>query len=69
MRKGPGREVFTIGIYQKSFVTQIFYNGQPSQGGDCKTFSDDFNLSIVISIKQSPVLKGHPFLVLSENFI
>jgi hypothetical protein len=33
------REVFTIsGTYQWSFGTQIFHNGQPSHGGDRKTF-------------------------------
>ena len=37
MRKGP--EVFTTsGTYPWSFVTQIFHNGQPSHGGDRKTF-------------------------------
>ena len=25
------------GTYPWSFVTQIFHNGQPSRGGDCKT--------------------------------
>jgi len=28
----------TSGTYQWSFVTQIFHNGQPSHGGDRKTF-------------------------------
>jgi hypothetical protein len=28
----------TSGTYPLSFVTQIFHNGQPSHGGDCKTF-------------------------------
>ena len=28
----------TGGTYPWSFVTQIFNNGQPSHGGDCKTF-------------------------------
>ena len=30
-----------------SFVRQMFHNGQPSRGGDCKTFEvhDDFNLT------------------------
>ena len=35
MRKGPGS------VYDKwniSVVTQIFHNGQPSRGGDRKTF-------------------------------
>jgi len=27
----------TSGTYPWSFVTQIFHNGQPSQGGDRKT--------------------------------
>jgi hypothetical protein len=36
---GKGREVFTTnGTYPWSFVTQIFHNGQPSHGGDRKTF-------------------------------
>jgi len=31
--------VFTTnGIFPCSFVTQIFHNGQPSHGGDRKTF-------------------------------
>jgi hypothetical protein len=33
------REVLTTsGTYLWSFVTQIFHNGQPSHGGDRKTF-------------------------------
>jgi hypothetical protein len=33
------REVIAInGTYPWSFVTQIFHSGQPSHGGDCKTF-------------------------------
>ena len=28
----------TSGTYPWSFVTQIFHNGQPSHGGDSKTF-------------------------------
>jgi hypothetical protein len=28
----------TSGIYPWSFVTQIFHKGQPSHGGDSKTF-------------------------------
>ena len=33
------REVFTTsGTYLWSFVTQIFHNGQPSHGGNRKTF-------------------------------
>ena len=36
---GKDREVFTTsGTYLWSFVTHIFHNGQPSHGGDCKTF-------------------------------
>ena len=36
---GKDREVFTTsGTYLWSFVTHIFQNGQPSHGGDCKTF-------------------------------
>jgi len=37
--RGKDREVFTTrGTYPWSFVTQIFHNGQPSSGGDRKTF-------------------------------
>jgi len=37
--RGKDREVFTTsGTYPWSFVTQIFHNGQPSRGGDRKTF-------------------------------
>jgi hypothetical protein len=36
---GKDREVFTTSeMYPWSFVTQIFHSGQPSHGGDCKTF-------------------------------
>ena len=36
---GKGREVFTrSGTYPCFFVRQIFHNGQPSHGGDRKTF-------------------------------
>jgi hypothetical protein len=36
---GKDREVLTtIGTYPCSFVTQVFHNGQPSHGGDRKTF-------------------------------
>jgi len=36
---GKDREVFTTsGTYSWSFVTQIFHKGQPSHGGDHKTF-------------------------------
>jgi len=28
----------TSGTYPRSFVTQIFHNGQPSHGGDRKSF-------------------------------
>ena len=35
---GKDREVLAkSGIYPWSFVTHIFYNGQPSHGGDRKT--------------------------------
>jgi len=38
MKKGMDREVYmTSGTYAWSFVTQIFHNGQPSHGSDCKT--------------------------------
>ena len=37
MRKGPG-SLYDNGTYPWSFVTQIFHNGQPNHGGDCKTF-------------------------------
>jgi hypothetical protein len=37
--RGKEREVLTTsGTYPWSCVTQIFYNGQPSRGGDRKTF-------------------------------
>ena len=37
--RGKNREVFaTNGTYPRSFVTKIFLNGQPSHGGDRKTF-------------------------------
>ena len=37
--RGKDREVFTTnGTYPWSCVTQIFYNGQPSHGGDRKSF-------------------------------
>ena len=42
MRKGSGSIYYKLNI-SWSFVTQIFHNGQPSQGGDRK--SDDFNLT------------------------
>ena len=41
---GKDREVFTTsGTYSWSFVTQIFHNGQPSHGGDSKTFLTYWN--------------------------
>ena len=44
---GKNREVFTTsGTYPWSFVTQVFHNGQPSHGGDRKTFEmDDYNVT------------------------
>jgi hypothetical protein len=37
--RGKDREVLkTNGKYPWLFVTQIFHNGQPSHGGDRKTF-------------------------------
>jgi hypothetical protein len=37
--RGKDREVFpTSGTYLWSFLSQIFHNGQPSCGGDHKTF-------------------------------
>ena len=37
--RGKDQEVLTTsGTYPWSFVTQIFHNGQPSRGGDRKTF-------------------------------
>jgi hypothetical protein len=37
--RGKDWEVFTTsGTYPWSFVTQIFHSGQPSRGGDRKTF-------------------------------
>jgi hypothetical protein len=38
-KRGKDREVFTTsGTYPWSFVTHIFHNGQPSRGGNSKTF-------------------------------
>jgi len=39
MRKGAG-SVYDNGTYPWSFVTKIFHNGQPSHGGDRKTFEE-----------------------------
>ena len=36
--RGKDWEVFTSGTYSWSFVTQMFHIGQPSHGGDHKTF-------------------------------
>ena len=37
--RGKDREVFTTsGTYPLSFVTKIFHSGQPSHGGNRKTF-------------------------------
>ena len=37
--RGKDQEMFTTsGTYPWSFVTQIFHSGQPSRGGDRKTF-------------------------------
>jgi len=37
--RGKDWEVLTTsGTYPWSFVTQIFHNGEPSHGGDRKTF-------------------------------
>jgi hypothetical protein len=37
--RGKDREVFTAsGIYQWSFVTQIFHNDHPNHGGNRKVF-------------------------------
>ena len=41
MRKGPG-SVYISGTYPWSFVTQTFYDGQPSHGDDRKFRSDKF---------------------------
>jgi hypothetical protein len=36
---GKDREIITTsGTYPLSFVTQLFHSGQPSHGGDHKTF-------------------------------
>jgi hypothetical protein len=40
----------TSGTYPWSFVTQIFHNGQPSRGGDRKTFEV---MTIALSVKRS----------------
>ena len=37
MRRGAG-VLTTSGTYPSSFVTQILHSGQPSHGGDRKTF-------------------------------
>jgi hypothetical protein len=38
-QRGKDREVFTTsGTHPWSYVIQIFHNGQPSRGGDPKTF-------------------------------
>ena len=48
------REVFTTsGTYLLSFVTQIFHNGQPSHGGDRKTFE-------VASLLAATLYQGNP---------
>ena len=38
MRKGPGSAMTSGTYYMWSFVTKIFLIGQPSHGGDRKTF-------------------------------
>jgi hypothetical protein len=52
--RGMNREVFTTsGTYLLSFVTQIFHNGQPSHGGDRKTFE-------VASLLAATLYQGNP---------
>ena len=49
MRKGPG-SVYDKWNISWSFVKQIFHNGQPSHGGDHKTFE------VMISTEQKGTL-------------
>ena len=64
---GKDQEVFTTsGTYPWSFVTQIFHNGQPSHGGDRKTFevvsSTELRgpLGSVASLLAATLYQGNP---------
>ena len=56
----------TSGTYPWSFVTQIFHNGQPSHGGDRKTFevvsSTELRgpLDSVASLLAATLYQGNP---------
>ena len=56
----------TSGTYPWSFVTQIFHNGQPSHGGDRKTFevvsSTELRgpLGSVASLLAATLYQGNP---------
>jgi hypothetical protein len=56
----------TSGIYPWSFVTQIFYNGQPSQGGDRTIFEvmtstlPQGTLGSVASLLAATLYQGYP---------
>jgi len=53
--RGKDREVFTTsGTYPWSFLTLIFHNGQPSHGGDRKTFEMIPDLIKMISLHPHP---------------
>ena len=56
------REVFTTsGTYPWSFVTQIFHNGQPSHGGDHKTFEVmTSTFGLVASMLAATLYQGNP---------
>jgi hypothetical protein len=64
--RGKNQNVFTTsGTYPWSFATQIFHNGQPSHGGDRKTFevmistSDDVNFNITEFTPTSAIPEGN----------
>ena len=64
--RGRDQNVFTTsGTYPWSFATQIFHNGQPSHGGDHKTFevmistSDDVNFNITEFTPTSAIPEGN----------
>ena len=61
------REVLTTsGTYPWSFVTQIFHNGQPSHGGNCKIFEvmtstlPKGTLGSVASLLVATLYQGNP---------
>ena len=64
---GKDREVYaTSGTYPWSFVTQIFYSGQPSHDGDRKTFEvmtstlPRWTLASVASLLAATLYQGNP---------